>query len=110
MENQKIHSFFGKDMFADNNLWPIAQELLGIGEKKPLECVGTHEETIAAFYLSIKKYVDSDQKLPLLLQIVQENIMKNEENLEERSQAILSSWNEENSIPKNLEEELKKHV
>ncbi len=109
IDNEKIHSYFGKDMLDDEKLWPTAQELLGVGAKKPLECVGTHEETIVAFYLSIKKYLDNGSKLPALLEMVNQNLISSEESLESRTQTILNSWNEDNSVPEALAEELKKY-
>ena len=109
LEDEKIHSYFGKNMLDDENLWPIAQELLGFGTKKPLECVGTHEETIIAFYLAIKKYLDKGQKLPALLEKVYQNVIINETDLERRTQAILNSWNEDNSVPNQFSELLKKY-
>lgn len=110
IKDQKIHSYFGKDMLDDENLWPIAQELLGVGAKKPLECVGTHEETIITFYLAIKKYLDNNQELPALLKKVYQNIIANETDLENRTSVILNSWNEDNSVPDQFSDLLKKHI
>jgi UDP-N-acetyl-alpha-D-muramoyl-L-alanyl-L-glutamate epimerase len=42
---------FGKDLFADEALLPLYKELLGIDGFKPFECVGTSDETKAAFAL-----------------------------------------------------------
>jgi hypothetical protein len=43
---------FGKDLFTDPNLLPLYKQLLGAEGFKPFECVGTHEETAAAFLLA----------------------------------------------------------
>lgn len=96
----KTAQYFGKDMFADVSLFSLAEELLGVGEKKPFECVGTHEETICAFYLATKQYPAS--QLPSLLDKINSEILSKEENLEERSQQLLASWNNEHLIPTKL--------
>lgn len=46
-----VISMFGKDLFDDASLLPLYRELLGITGHKPFECVGTPEETAAAFIL-----------------------------------------------------------
>ncbi len=43
---------FGKDLFADEALLPLYKELLGLEGFKPFECVGTSDETKAAFLLA----------------------------------------------------------
>ncbi|MCB9813521.1 MAG: hypothetical protein H6772_03885 [Pseudomonadales bacterium] len=110
MKSEEINSYFGKNMFDDLELWPIAQEILGAGAKKPLDCVGTHEETIVAFYLSIKKIQKSNQQLPALVEKINLGIISKEDNLDQRTNAILNAWNDENSLPKELVKVLKKYV
>ncbi len=110
VDDEKIHSYFGKDILDDEKLWTIAQELLGVGAKKPLECVGTHEETIVAFYLAAKKYLDKNQKFPALLEKVYQNIIIHETNLENRTSDILNAWNEDNSVPDQFSKLLKKYM
>ncbi|HVW66814.1 MAG TPA: hypothetical protein VHA78_03725 [Candidatus Peribacteraceae bacterium] len=46
-----VHTF-GKDLFEDASLLPLYRELLGLENFKPFECVGTPEETAAAFLLA----------------------------------------------------------
>ncbi len=43
---------FCKDLFADAALLPLYKELLGLEGFKPFECVGTSDETKAAFLLA----------------------------------------------------------
>jgi hypothetical protein len=45
----------GNNCFADASLLPTYRELLGIEGMKPLECVGTPEETRAAFLLAHRR-------------------------------------------------------
>lgn len=46
---------FGKNLFDNPDLLPLYRELLGIQKFKPFECVGTPEETKAAFLLAEKR-------------------------------------------------------
>ncbi len=48
---ETITMMFGKNLFDDESLLPLYRELLGITGHKPFECVGTPEETAAAFIL-----------------------------------------------------------
>ncbi len=41
----------GGDVLADETLLPLFEELLGLTGHKPFECVGTPEETAAAFHM-----------------------------------------------------------
>ncbi|MBP9774130.1 MAG: hypothetical protein KBD00_05935, partial [Candidatus Peribacteraceae bacterium] len=43
---------FGKNLLDDESLIPLYKELLGIENYKPFECVGTPQETLAAFILA----------------------------------------------------------
>ncbi len=98
----KLPSLFGKDLFADLDLLEDAQELLGVGEKKPLECVGTHEECLVAAHIACKRYLDRGLSLPPLLAWISENVLQYQDNLDTRHAAILSNWNEENALPDDL--------
>lgn len=48
-------SVIGKNLFEDEELLPLYRELLGLEGFKPFECVGTPEETQAAFLLARAK-------------------------------------------------------
>ena len=47
-----LMEMFGKNLLDDESLIPLYKELLGIENYKPFECVGTPEETLAAFILA----------------------------------------------------------
>ncbi|MFA9288865.1 MAG: hypothetical protein ACEQSA_03230 [Weeksellaceae bacterium] len=55
LSKDELISLFGKNLFADDELLPMYQELLGIEGFKPFECVGTPDEVKAAFYLTYQK-------------------------------------------------------
>lgn len=98
----QMMTIFHKDLLDDGELLSIAQELIGFGEKKPLECVGTTEESLAAFYLSWQWYQEHHQTPPQLLQVIHDRYLAHEAQLETRSQAVLAAWNEQHSVPVSL--------
>jgi len=50
-----VTKIFGHNLFEDTGLRPLYRELWGLEGFKPFECVGTPEETAAAFYLARTK-------------------------------------------------------
>lgn len=51
----ELISIFGKNLFENGRLSDKYQELLGVKNHKPFDCVGTPEEVRLAFYLAFKK-------------------------------------------------------
>lgn len=51
----ELIGIFGRNLFADPELIPAFNELLGIDKFKPFECVGTPEEMRLAFEIAMKK-------------------------------------------------------
>ncbi|GIK83410.1 MAG: hypothetical protein BroJett025_00320 [Patescibacteria group bacterium] len=116
---EKLTAYFGSNLFENEHLWPIAQELLGLSSAKPFDCVGTHEETIAAFHLSVNHCTKHSLKMPVLLEKVSHELETNVKlktgpdgmtDYKERAQVILSDWNSENSLPEAFATILKQAV
>lgn len=57
---EKTNQIFARDLFADEGLVPLFEELLGISGIKPFECVGTNEEMILAFRLIFQREQEVD--------------------------------------------------
>src|SRR3989344_755364 len=53
---KELYDIFQKNLFADDSLIPLFRDLLGFGELKPFDCVGTFEESRAALFLASKKF------------------------------------------------------
>lgn len=49
LPKEQVCAMFGKNLFADEVLLPLYQELLGLKGIKPFECVGLPEEVLVAF-------------------------------------------------------------
>ena len=116
VEKKKLIKIFGKDLFEDKRLIPIMKELIGEDKYKPFECVGTKKETLIAFYLSYKKYIDRKRvddtyvNLPFLLRYFEKKILPkySKLKLEKESKKILNSWDKQNNLPKEFDKALKK--
>lgn len=53
---KELLGIFQKNLFADDSLIPLFKNLLGFGNLKPFDCVGTFEESRAALWLASKKF------------------------------------------------------
>ncbi|MBI3385100.1 hypothetical protein HY030_02830 [Candidatus Gottesmanbacteria bacterium] len=108
VEEKKLIAIFGKNLFSEENLLPIAFEMLGLGKKKPFECVGTVEETKIACYLSFKK-TPAPNAYPLL-KLFRDKVMTKEKNWEERTKSILNSWDINHNLPERYTSILKEYT
>jgi hypothetical protein len=52
LPRNELEGMFGGNLFDDADLLPLFRELLGLTGHKPFECVGTKEETAAAFIIA----------------------------------------------------------
>ncbi len=59
VERGELIAQFGKDLLEDESLVPVFEELIGIRETKPFECVGTIWEVRHALNLTLDKYSDA---------------------------------------------------
>ena len=56
LSKKEIISIFKKNLFQEESLIPMFQDLLGFGKIKPFDCVGTFEESRTALFLASKKF------------------------------------------------------
>lgn len=70
---EKLVNIFGEDMFENKELLTTFQELLGRGNNKPFECVGTYEEVNYSISKTIINLEKNNQELPYLLKYYKEN-------------------------------------
>lgn len=55
LRKDDLENIFGKDLFEDKSLLPVFDELTGVSEVKPFECVGTPDEVKAALWQTLKE-------------------------------------------------------
>ena len=79
LDKKVMIDIFGSNLFEDESLIPILEELIGKREVKPLECVGTRKESMVALNISWEKnkIVERD-KQPALLKYFEEEILTKE--------------------------------
>lgn len=66
INDNEVHKIWKNNLFEDKDLINEFNELIGITDSKPFECVGTIDEINIALCRTISKY--SNQKLPFLLE------------------------------------------
>ena len=62
---QRLNAIFGKAMLDDIELRPFFEQLTGLAETKPFECVGTISEVHSALAMTIRRWYPTQQ--PALL-------------------------------------------
>lgn len=102
LSHQQMVSIFGEDLYEKTSLLSDALELTGYAEKKPLECVGTHEESMLAWHLSYHKIKTEGRTVPALMQLIVDQVLVHETNLDARATALLAAWNPQHAVPENL--------
>lgn len=100
IDRDKLIGIFGKDMLDDHLLKSIFDELAGISDVKPFECVGTPDEVMAALW----KYSKQNIK-PLLL-----NDVELDNSWGVGFNNLLSEYNIEHLIPGKFENLLKNAI
>jgi len=56
LSKDELLGIFKKNLYQDKNLLPLFKDIFGLGKLKPFDCVGTFEESKAAFMLGAKKF------------------------------------------------------
>lgn len=99
LDEDTMIDIFGVNLLNNQSLWNTTKELLGYSHHKPLDCVGTHEESLIALYLCHQKESKDVKELSKITKLFEKEILPHETNLEKRSKVILESWHSENSLP-----------
>ena len=105
LEEKELIDIFSEDLFSNSTLTETALSLISLNKNKPFECVGTYEENLICFYINIKRR--NPDKLPIILRSVKSHI-PNEVFAENQADLLLKSWNNENNLPDEFVQMLKK--
>ena len=84
LSKERLNKIFGEDLFENKKLVPLMEELTGEKKFKPFECVGTREESLVAFYLSLEK-AKTDEEIPVVLSYFEQEILPKHKNLREEA-------------------------
>ncbi len=104
----RILEIFPKDLFEDEKLYGILEELLLNDKTKPFECVGTRYELRVCLAYVIMNMVDSP--LPKLLQLAKKNLKLDWTNLSGKMDSILIEWENKNNLSQKFEDVLKNKI
>lgn len=63
----RLQEIFGREMLEDETLLSTMEQLIGVQEEKPFECVGSRSEINTAVTLAIRNRERAKEKLPTLL-------------------------------------------
>ena len=66
LSTNALREIFGRDMLEDPEMIPTLEQLAGIQEEKPFECVGSRNEVNTAVCLAIARREKAEEALPLL--------------------------------------------
>ena len=91
MGDDKLKTIFGKELFDDAALKPVFNELTGVADVKPFECVGTSDEVNAAL-----SYIARNNKATLPVLLADFPYERFSPNL---LSTLLSAFNEEHHVP-----------
>lgn len=92
---QQLAAAFGADLYQNTSLLPLALELIGETKHKPLDCVGTHAESQAAFATALQQSPDKP-----LLKLLRSHI---DATSAESLTTLLSEWSEDTALPEMFE-------
>lgn len=106
LPQSQLVQLFGSNVLANDTLWPELQQLLGITAQKPLECVGTRAESLAAAHMTIQRLTAENQPLPSLLTRLSTEPLLQQPDLDALALQIRNSWNKQHSVPSTLAEAL----
>lgn len=97
LSSQEVRDIFGWDMLEDESMRPVLEQLVGILEEKPFECVGSRDEINTAIVLAIDKMEQEGEELPVLLSYYKETDLYNR--YKEIGDKFSSFYDEENLLP-----------
>ena len=67
LSREEVKEIFGTDMLEDKTMQSTMEQLVGIQEEKPFECVGSRDEINTALVMTIDRLEKDGEKLPYLL-------------------------------------------
>lgn len=103
--HKRMCEIFGADMVNDVSMIPIMEQLVGVVEEKPFECVGSRDEVNTAICMSIKQYESRGEELPVLYKHYKK--LKQYEEFSKKENKFFTSYEEENLLPEKFAELVK---
>ncbi len=105
LQSNLLREIFGRDLLNDSSLSHILEDLAGMSDEKPFECVGTIQEVKATLDELINQY-EPGVRLPALLNYYRAH----RDNEPGTFRKLLRQWSEENFVPAVLAKHLKNSI
>lgn len=109
---QRLKKIFGdKNHFENSEMQKHLTDMLGLGNYKPLECVGTIAESRLAVALTIFKYKRLNQAIPAFLARIDQELQLTAQTTEDTFlKRLRTDWNENHFLPPEYAVLLKKKL
>lgn len=103
LTDEQLYEIFHRDILNDPEMLPLFQQLTGLLDDKPFECVGTREEVNLAIAQAIRKR----EKQPYLFQIYQQSpyyAYYKDQHID------MLAWNDQNLVPAEYAKKLRERL
>ena len=107
LNDETVDSVFGRSMLNDEDMMDLFEQLTGLEDNKPFECVGTRKEVNIAVCMSIAAHKEKGEKLPLLYQRYAETAYY--DTYKDRSVSY-KDYNTENLLPPAFEKTVRERL
>ena len=78
IKKNELIDIFKKNLYKDESILPLFEDIMGLGKMKPFDCVGTFEESRVAFIMASSKFKNDFIVKKLLFKVkVKKEIAKN---------------------------------
>lgn len=107
LSHERLCEIFGADMVNDASMIPVMEQLVGVVEEKPFECVGSREEVNTAICMTIQRLEEAGEKLPVLFEYYKQ-LAQYQEYLHKENH-FFTGYEEENLLPERFAEIVRKN-
>jgi hypothetical protein len=101
LSSREMRDIFGRDMLEDMSMKDTLEQLVGLKEEKPFECVGSRDEINTAIVMTIDRMERAGEKLPALFDYYKTTKLYGE--WRAKGDGFSSYFDKENLIPEKWE-------
>ncbi len=98
LPHERLCEIFGADMVNDKRMIPVFEQLIGVVDEKPFECVGSRDEVNTAVCMTIADFCGRNEELPVLFAHYRK--LPQYEEYSHRENTFFTGYEEENLLPK----------
>lgn len=102
LSHGRLCEIFGADMVNDEKMIPVMEQLIGVVDEKPFECVGSRDEVNTAICMTIADLEGRGEELPVLLRHYR--TLPQYEEYSRRDNLFFTGYDEENLLPEKYAE------